>query len=159
MMRFVAIPLLCLGIVLFFRTPDEGAVELGQKPHVRTSASALDQEYYNDRQAADQKYRDKVLQVSGMVMRVEQDGSGQISVILQGAQSRLSGIECQVDRTQMQEVQQLRAGQQVIVKGYGAGKTIHVRLRGCLLVHATHVSSRDMNPTNPTRLAKHALAG
>ena len=79
MMRFVAIPLLCLGIVLFFRTSDEGAVELGQKPHVRTSASALDQEYYNDRQAADQKYRDKVLQVSGTVMRVEQDGSGQIS--------------------------------------------------------------------------------
>ena len=156
MMRFVAIPLLCLGIVSFFRTSDQGAVELRQKPHVRTSASALDQEYYNDPQAADKKYRDKVLQVSGTVMRVEQDGSGQIAVILQGAQSRLSGIECQVNRTQMQEVQQLRAGQQVIVKGYGAGKTIHVRLRGCLLVHSTHVSSRERNPT---RLAEHALTG
>ena len=155
-MRFVAIPLLCLGIVLFFRTSDEGAVELRQKPQVRTSASALYQEYDNDWQAAEQKYRDKVLQVSGAVMRVEQDNSGQIAVILKGAQSRLSGIECQVNRTQMQEVQQLRAGQQIIVKGYGAGKTIHVRLKGCLLVHSAHVSSRDMNPT---RLAKHALTG
>ncbi len=156
MMRFVAIPLLCLGIVLFFRTSDEEAVELRQKPLVRTSASALDQEYYNDRQAAEQKYRDNVIQVSGTVLRVEQDGSGQISVILQGAQSRLSGIECQVNRTQMQEVQQLRAGQQIIVKGYGAGKTIHVRLRGCLVVHSTHESSRERNPT---RLAEHDLTG
>jgi hypothetical protein len=155
-MRFVVIPLLCLGIVLFFRTSDEGAVELRQKPQVRTSASALYQEYDNDRQAADQKYRDKVLQVSGAVMRVEQDNSGQIAVILQGAQSRFSGIECQVNPTQTQEVQQLRAGQQIIVKGYGAGKTIHVRLKGCLLVHSAHISSRYMNAT---RLAKHALTG
>ena len=156
MMRFMAIPLICLGIVLFFRTSDEGAVEPRQKPQVRTSASALYQEYDNNWQIADQKYRDKVLQVSGAVMRVEQDNSGQIAVILQGAQSRLSGIECQVNRTQMEEVQHLRAGQQIIVKGYGAGKTIHVRLEGCLLVHSAHVSSRYMNPT---RLAQYALTG
>ena len=146
-MRFVAIPLLCLGIVFFFRTPGQETLTPGQKPEFRTSAASLYRTYYDNRPAADQKYQDKIVQVSGAVARVEQDVSGQVAVILQGSPARLSGIECLVQHPQIPQVRHLQPGQQVIVKGYGAGKKIHIRLRNCLLMHAHPASAIEVSPT------------
>lgn len=140
-MRFIAIPTLCLIVILFFRTTDQPPVEPEQKPEFRTSATFLYQTFYTDRVVADKKYRDKVIQVSGQVTRIEQDDSGQVALILQGDPSRLSGVECLLHQSQVQRIQQLQSGQRVIVKGYGAGKRVHVRLRGCLLVHAPPASA------------------
>jgi len=140
-MRFIAIPILCLIVILFFRTTDQPPVEPEQKPEFRTSATFLYQTFYADRLVADKKYRDKVIQVSGQVTRIEQDDSGQVALILQGDPSRLSGVECLLHQSQIQHIQQLQSGQRVIVKGYGAGKKVHVRLRGCLLVHAPPASA------------------
>ena len=149
-MRFIAIPLLFLIIVLFFRTTDQQTVELEQKPEFRTSATFLYQTFRTDRTVADKKYRDKVIQVSGQITRIEQDDSGQVALILQGDPSRLSGVECLVHRSQIPDLRQLQSGQRVIVKGYGAGKKVHVRLRGCLLVHAPPASTVE---TSASRLS------
>ena len=140
-MRFIAIPILFLIVVLFFRTTGQQTVDLEQKPEFRTSATFLYQTFRTDRAIADKKYRDKVIQVSGQVSRIEQDDSGQVALILQGDPSRLSGVECLVHRSQIRDLRQLQFGQRVIVKGYGAGKKVHVRLRGCLLVHAPPASA------------------
>jgi len=140
-MRFIAIPLLLLIVILFFRMTGQKTVEPEQKPEFRTSATFLYQTFRTDRTVADKKYRDKVIQVSGRVSRIEQDDSGQVALILQGDPSRLSGIECLVHRSQIPDLRQLQFGQRVIVKGYGAGKKVHVRLRGCLLVHAPPASA------------------
>ncbi len=140
-MRFIAIPILALIVILFFRTADQPPVEPEQKPEFRTSATFLYQTFHTDRMVADKKYRDKIIQVSGQVTRIEQDDSGQVALILQGDPSRLSGIECLIHQSQIQRIQHLQSGQRVIVKGYGAGKKVHVRLRGCLLVHAPPASA------------------
>ena len=140
-MRFLAIPLLGLIVVLFFRTAEQQTVEPEQKPEFRISAAFLSDTFHTDRTAADKKYRDKVIQVSGRVGRIEQDDSGQIALILQGDPSRLSGVECLVHQSQIPDLQQLQSGQRVIVKGYSAGKKVHVRLRGCRLVHAPPASA------------------
>ena len=140
-MRFIAIPILLLIVILFFRMTDQPTVELEQKPEFRTSATFLYQTFRTDRTVADKKYRDKVIQVSGQVTRIEQDDSGQVALILQGDPSRLSGVECLIHQSQIPDLRQLQSGQRVIVKGYGAGKKVHVRLRGCLLVHAPPASS------------------
>ena len=149
-MRFIAIPLLFLIVILFFRTTGQQTVELEQKPEFRTSATFLYQTFRSDHAVADEKYRDKVIQVSGQVTRIEQDDSGQVALILQGDPSRLSGIECLVHRSQIPDLRQLQSGQRVIVKGYGAGKKVHVRLRGCLLVHAPPASAVE---TSASRLS------
>ena len=149
-MRFIAIPLLCLGVALFFRTAGQKPVALEQKPEFRTSAATLDHIFHTERAVADKKYRDKVIQVSGQITRIEQDLSGQVAVILQGSPARLSGIECLVHQAQIQQIQQLRSGQHIIVKGYGAGKKVHVRLRGCLLVHASPAAAVE---TSASRLS------
>ncbi len=140
-MRFIAIPLLGLIIVLFFRTTDQQTVKPEQKPAFRTSAPFLSQTFHTARVAADEKYRDKIIQVSGQITRIEQDDSGQVALILQGDPARLSGVECLIHRSQIQHIQQIQSGQRVIVKGYGAGKKVHVRLKGCLLVHASPAST------------------
>ncbi len=140
-MRFIAIPLLFFIIVLSFRTTDQQTVEPEQKPEFRTSATFLYQTFRTDRMVADQKYRDKVIQVSGQVSRIEQDDAGQVALILQGDPSRLSGVECLVHQSRIADLRQLQSGQRVIVKGYAAGKKVHVRLKGCLLVHAPPASA------------------
>lgn len=140
-MRFLAIPLLLLIVVLFFRTTDQPTVDPEQKPEFRTSATFLYQTFRTDRTGADEKYRDKVIQVSGQVSRIEQDDSGQVALILQGDPARLSGVECLVHRSQIPDLRQLQSGQRVIVKGYGAGQKVHVRLKGCRLVHAPPASA------------------
>ncbi len=140
-MRFLAIPILLLIVVLFFRTTGQQTVDLEQKPEFRTSAPSLYQTFRTDRAIANEKYLDKVIQVSGQVSRIEQDDSGQVALILQGDPSRLSGVECLVHRSQIPDLRQLQFGQRVIVKGYGAGKKVHVRLRGCRLIHAPPASA------------------
>ena len=154
-MRFIALPLLCLGVALFFRTSEHDAVELGQKPEFRTSAVTLYDTFHDDRAGADKKYRDKVIQVSGQVTRIEQDLSGQVAIILQGSPARLSGVECLIHPSQIQQIQQLRSGQHVIVKGYGAGKKVHVRLRGCLLVHTLSASAVETSTSRLSIVACH----
>ena len=121
-MRFIAIPILGLIVILFFRTMDQPPVEPEQKPEFRTSATFLYQTFHADSLVADKKYRDKVIQVSGQVTRIEQDDSGQVALILQGDPSRLSGVECLLHQSQIQRIRQLQSGQRVIVKGYGGEK-------------------------------------
>ena len=120
-MRFIAIPILCLIIVLFFRTTDQPPVEPEQKPEFRTSATFLYQTFYADRLVADKKYRDKVIQVSGQVTRIEQDDSGQVALIYREPVAP-EWVECLLHQSQIQRIRQLQSGQRVIVKGYGAGK-------------------------------------
>ena len=154
-MRFIAIPVLCLIVILFFRTTAQQPVELEQKPEFRTSAASLYQTFHTDRPGADKKYRDKIIQVSGQITRIEQDDSGQVALILQGDPSRLSGVECLIHQSQIQRIQQLQSGQRVIVKGYGAGQKVHVRLKGCLLVHAPPASAVE---TSASRLSAERVA-
>ena len=142
-MRFLAIPIVVLAILLFFRTSDRTAAERDASPAFRTSAESLSTAYFDDPVAADRRYRDHLVQVTGHVARVEQDTTGQLAIILQGGRSLLSGIECQIAQAQLDEVKDLRSGQRILVKGYAAGKTIHVRLSGCALLHADSPNFRE----------------
>ena len=142
-MRFLAIPIVVLAILLFFRTSDRTAAERDASPAFRMSAESLSTAYFNDPGAADRRYRDHLVQVTGHVARVEQDTTGQLAIILQGGRSLLSGIECQVAQAQLDEVKDLRSGQRILVKGYAAGKTIHVRLSGCALLHADSLDFQE----------------
>lgn len=142
-MRFLAIPIVVLAIILFFRTSDRTAAERDASPAFRTSAVSLSTAYFDDPVAADRQYRDRLVQVTGDVARVEQDMAGQLAIILQGGQSLLSGVECQVAQAQIDEVKVLRSGQRILVKGYAAGKTTHVRLSGCALLHADSLDFRE----------------
>lgn len=142
-MRFLAIPIVVLTIIFFFRTSDRPAAERDASPAFRMSAVSLSTAYFDDPVAADRQYRDHLVQVTGDVARVEQDMAGQLAIILQGGQSLLSGVECQVAQTQLDEVKALRSGQRILVKGYAAGKTTHVRLSGCTLLHADSLDFRE----------------
>lgn len=142
-MRLLAIPIVVLVVILFFRTSDREIVHPEHISAFRMSAVSLSRTYLKDPAAADQRYRDRLIQVSGQVARVEQDMSGQLAIILQGSQSRFSGVECEVDQAQLGDVKDLRSGQRILVKGVGAGKTIHVRLSDCLLLHVDSLESNE----------------
>lgn len=142
-MRFLAIPVVVLAIIFFFRTSDRPAAERDASPAFRMSAVSLSTAYFDDPVAADRQYRDHLVQVTGDVARVEQDMAGQLAIILQGGQSLLSGVECQVAQAQLDEVKALRSGQRILVRGYAAGKTTHVRLSGCTLLHADSLDFQE----------------
>ncbi len=142
-MRFVAITILCLIVLWSYRNPGQVTVRVNQTPDFRTTAGSLFEKYRSDWQQAEQFYLDRIIQVVGTVARVEQDTAGQTAIILVGDSSRLTGVECLTDSSQIPRIRQISSGQKVLVKGYGDKSKIHVRLKGCRLLDSQSNLTED----------------
>ena len=65
------------------------------------------------------------------------------AIILVGDPSRLTGVECLTDSSQIPRIRQISSGQKVLVKGYGDKSNIHVRLKGCRLLDSQSNLAED----------------
>ncbi|MGE0824822.1 MAG: SH3 domain-containing protein [Candidatus Binatia bacterium] len=102
-------------------------------PKVRVTALQLYQEYEENEVAADEKYKDKILEIPGVVDSVQKNDFGAIVVLLQGKVGAIvSHVQCSLADTGIyggkqktdntQRAATLRRGQQVILKGEGRGR-------------------------------------
>jgi hypothetical protein len=102
-------------------------------PKVRVTAVQLYQEYQENEVAADEKYKDKILEISGVVDSVQKNDLGAIVVLLQGKKgSIVSHVQCGLADTGVyggkhkaenaQKAATLRKGQQVTLRGKGMGR-------------------------------------
>ena len=91
----------------------------------------------SDKAAADARFRDKVLKVTGVVDRIVVDTEYNIHYInLNSAEKRDKwNVRCMFDRKDGPELNQLTDGQVVTVKGNYDGCELNVLIKDCALVY------------------------
>jgi hypothetical protein len=94
-------------------------------------------EYEVEGVAADAKFTNKILKITGIANRIEIKDALDISYInLSGAGTNaLQSVRCVFDKRYRPELNQLTRGQTVTVQGKYDGSIIDISLRDCMLVH------------------------
>ncbi len=92
--------------------------------------------YETDGVAADAKFINKILRITGVVVRIEVKDILDIHYItLTGAEKKqLQNVRCTFDKKHGPELSQLTTGQTVTVQGQYDGSIIEFRMKDCVLV-------------------------
>ncbi len=94
--------------------------------------------YEADGAAADAKFANKILRITGVVDRIEiKDVLGIYYITLSSAEKTLllQNVRCTFDKKYESELNQLTSGQAVTVQGKYDGSIIDISMRDCVLVH------------------------
>jgi hypothetical protein len=115
--------------------------EFEAKRQARTvivSADALLQEFQKDPAAADDKYADKYLELTGVVERTGEDRFGQPFVVLHGGDENAKlKIECFFTPTGDRDearIKRLTKGRTITLRGEYEGQVSNIQLQDCVLV-------------------------
>ncbi|MHC5079772.1 MAG: OB-fold protein, partial [Planctomycetota bacterium] len=103
------------------------------KPALTVSAAQLFKDYEENEVAADEKYKGKILQVSGEVSDIGKDIMDKMYVNLK-TENMFMHVQCYFSDKHKDKLKTMKKGQQVTIKGKCDGKLMGVNLRGCLLV-------------------------
>ena len=113
------------GIYFFYKKPET----VDDKKGVEVTAAALAKEFSADEQAANAKYLDKVIEVTGAVTETEQNQDGGLMVILDTGDP-MAGVQCAMREKGVQ----VAKGAQVTIKGFCSGSGITgVSLTDCII--------------------------
>ncbi len=103
---------------------------------VEISVSELFATYWEDQPAADEKFTDKIMKISGTVASIDlKDILDTYYIRLTGADDDiLNSVQCFFDKRHENALRQLEKGQQVAVQGRFNGSVIAVRIVDCRLL-------------------------
>ncbi|MFZ9586155.1 MAG: OB-fold protein [Crocinitomicaceae bacterium] len=109
-----------------------------EKP-VIVSSVQLYEDYEANQVAADEKYKDKVVQVSGTIIDISKNpiDEDEIIVKLNGLidnEYEIMGVSFYFDKSHASEVASLSKGADLTIKGLCKGSVIGVSVEGCSLV-------------------------
>jgi hypothetical protein len=110
------------------------AKELREGKAVIVTAEALYEDFDTKPLEAENKYKNKVVEVSGKVHRVDRDRFGRLAVELDAAGDGL--VRCEFPREAQAQIERLRPDQQVTIRGRctgSSGKTV-VTIESSILV-------------------------
>lgn len=128
----VAVALLALigvgtGIYLFYKKPET----VDDKKGIEVAAMALSKEYAADESAANAKYLNKVIEVTGTVSETEENQDGGMMVILDTGDP-MAGVQCAMREKGVTA----NKGQTVSIKGFCSGSGITgISLTDCIIKH------------------------
>ncbi len=106
-----------------------------QVAEMKVSATEISRAYDNNKVAADAKYKDKILEVSGIVDSIGKDILDDPYITLKGREYSLFGVQCMFSRASEGELAQVSKGQSITLKGKVSGELIgNVLVRGCTIV-------------------------
>lgn len=117
-------------IRVFTKAPEE---VLNITPDYTLEASLLYEEYESDEEAANAKYLDKVIQVTGPVAEILLNNDGEINLIVK-EEGDFSGVNCSFAKDEQDELASLEFGDKVTIKGFCTGMLMDVVLNRCVLV-------------------------
>lgn len=101
-------------------------------PAITVSPDQLYADYEANEVAADLKYKDKVLIVTGTVNDIAKDITDEIYVTINTGEM-FGSIQCFFATSHTNEAAGLKKGQTITIKGKCEGKMMNVLLRGCSL--------------------------
>lgn len=104
--------------------------EIASNPAIEVNASKLFSDYEANGVAADAKYKDKILKVTGIVNTIDKDITDNIYVTLKGDEM-FGDIQCFFSEDYLEAAANLSKGQKITVTGKCDGKLMNVMLKGC----------------------------
>ncbi len=131
--KYVVI-LIVLGIAFGFYLYNKPHKNIGRaKADFEMKASNLYQEFETDESAANEKFLDKVITVSGTIREVTKDEEGNTSLMLE-TESPLASVICQLDNLTDHDRTDFKAGEKVSFKGICTGLLMDVVMVRCVEV-------------------------
>ncbi len=133
LLPLLVVLVLLVGVILFFRgngPRDSPTTVWEQGTEIRTDAVSLFDEFMQDETGANEKYLNKVTEVSGVVSTVRTDQGGQ-SVMLR-TNDPTSGVRCRLDRKPGQDSKNYEVGQSVTFKCICSGFVRDVEMVQCV---------------------------
>ncbi|MBX2906429.1 MAG: hypothetical protein KF744_10355 [Taibaiella sp.] len=113
------------GIYLFYKKPET----VDDKKGIAVTAIELAKEFGANEQAANTKYLNKVIEVSGVVSETEQNQDGGLMVILDTGDP-MAGVQCAMREKGIQ----VQKGKEMTIKGFCSGSGITgVSLTDCII--------------------------
>jgi len=106
-----------------------------ETPAFRLKAAELYKDYGRDRAAADEKYKNKTIEVSGTIDDLGRDPGGEAYVALADEGMAL-GVQCFLRESEAGKFGKLSEGQSAAIIGTCVGKKGDVILRDCRLVES-----------------------
>ena len=97
---------------------------------VLIEAKALFLAFEHDEQKANEKYLDKIIEVSGTVKEVQNEGDD-ISVVLE-TEDMMFGVICQLDQLSKHKRTKFEVGETIKLKGICTGKLMDVVMVRCV---------------------------
>lgn len=135
-LRHIASAIAVAGFLFIaFGSDDEKTTETeiaAETPAIEVSARQLYADYEANGVAADEKYKGKVLRVTGKVNTIDRDIMDKIYVTLKGDEY-FGDIQCFFAEDHVKTASQLSKGQTITVKGKCDGKMMNVLLKGCVI--------------------------
>ena len=113
-------------------TENDVKEQVKEAPALEVSSSQLYADYEANGVAADQKYKGKVLKVTGTVNNIDKDIMDQIYITLNG-NNVIGDVQCFFSDDYVNEAAQLQKGQKITVIGKCEGKLMNVMIKGCSL--------------------------
>ncbi|MFA8300352.1 MAG: hypothetical protein ACEPOV_09340 [Hyphomicrobiales bacterium] len=138
LLHYVSLLTLCLFIFLAFASNQENEGISDEKTgkvenanfDLAVSSIELIRKYDENELAADREYKDKILEVTGTLEKVDR-GIGNYYLILEGDKYSYTGVQCFFDKEN--GLADLKAGQEVTVIGYCNGIVLNIHLKDCIL--------------------------
>ncbi|MBI2623593.1 MAG: hypothetical protein HYW65_03395 [Candidatus Liptonbacteria bacterium] len=99
---------------------------------IKVSAVTLSEEYDANKVAADQKYKGKILEITGVIDSIGKDILDTPYVTLKGRELSLFGVQCMFSKSQENKLAELVKGRTLTVRGKVSGELIgNVIVRDC----------------------------
>jgi hypothetical protein len=121
--------LLAVAAYVWFFVWNKPQTNIAGANALKTEAVTLFNEYSTNEQAANTKYLEKVLEVSGKVTSVTKNAEG-LAVVLLQSDDPLFGINCTIEQKNVQ----VKQGEEVVLKGLCTGYLTDVVLIRCYKV-------------------------
>lgn len=133
MKRIIIVSLIILASAFaygyyLFNKPHQGVSN--KEAEYTLESKQLFDEYDQNEDAANKKYLGKILSVRGKIADRAVDSKGVISFILEGGE--MAGVGCQFEKGSLDEIQNIKKGQVISVKGRCTGMLMDVVLVDCV---------------------------
>ena len=132
---YVGLAIVLIGVIVGVYFYTLGQKDLTNvKPEYTLPARELYADFEADENAANTKYLDKVLEVSGNVSHVEMNTDSTMNVMLMG-KADLGGVQCAFINVVDPSVMKINSGDSVVIRGICSGMLMDVvQLNNCVLV-------------------------
>ena len=115
------------GFYLYYK-PHQGIAN--KEAAFTLESKKLFDEYSTDESASNNKYLGKIVSVFGRVVDKGVDANGTFSLIMEGGD--FAGVGCQFDKSVLNEMQTIKKGQVLKIKGMCTGMLMDVVLIDCV---------------------------
>ena len=107
----------------------------GKAAEVTTTAAEMYRDYDANEVSADEKYKGKVIEISGVVGEIRKNTWDEEEIIVELEVWACSSVDCKFSAKHKAEAAALEKGDKVKIKGLGAGKEVlGPALEGCSIV-------------------------